>query len=222
VFPDPGEGAARPILERVAERGRPEREALLQRVIQEAGAIHLQVVPVKDHASVASKVGRLVAERPTEWGNEKRVVAWRHPLIESLGLEEELAAAGVPVSFTDPGSEDGLAKTRKEVTEAFVGVTSAEFCVAASASLVLKTRPGQPPSVSLVPTIHVAVIELHQIIADLTELYALLKWDPGHRREGLTRCLTFISGPSQTGDIEMVLINGAHGPREVHLFVITR
>ena len=69
-------------------------------------------------------------------------------------------------------------------------------------------------------TIHVAVIELEQIIADLQELYVLLKKDPGEKADGLTNCMTFITGPSKTADIELTMIHGAHGPRELYLYVI--
>ena len=73
---------------------------------------------------------------------------------------------------------------------------------------------------SLVPSIHVAVITLDQIIADLIELYALIKWDPDVQKEGLTNCMTYISGPSKTADVEATMVHGAHGPREVYVYVI--
>ncbi|MGD9972421.1 MAG: LUD domain-containing protein [Desulfatirhabdiaceae bacterium] len=73
----------------------------------------------------------------------------------------------------------------------------------------------------LVPSIHVAVIRLEQLLADLKELYALLRWDAGQQAEGLTHHMVMISGPSKTADIELVMVHGAHGPREVHLVVIT-
>ena len=85
----------------------------------------------------------------------------------------------------------------------------------------MKARPGQARSVSLVPSIHVAVITLDQIVRDLEELYALLRNDLGQSGEGLGRCTTFISGPSKTADIELTMVHGAHGPRALHLFVIT-
>ena len=110
---------------------------------------------------------------------------------------------------------------REKITHAFIGVTSADFCLADSATLVMKTRPGQARSVSLAPSIHVVVISLEQIIADLNELYAFLKYDTVHQKEGLTRCMTFITGPSKTADIEAIMVHGVHGPREVHLYVIT-
>jgi L-lactate dehydrogenase complex protein LldG len=92
--------------------------------------------------------------------------------------------------------------------------------MAETASLVMRTRAGQARSVSLVPSIHIAVIQLNQIIADLKELYALIKSDTEGHGEGLTNCMTFISGPSKTADVEATMVHGAHGPREVYVYVI--
>jgi L-lactate dehydrogenase complex protein LldG len=72
----------------------------------------------------------------------------------------------------------------------------------------------------LVPSIHLAVITADRIVADFKELYAALRWgDPSHAVD-LTNCLTFISGPSKTADIEATLVHGAHGPRALVLVVI--
>jgi L-lactate dehydrogenase complex protein LldG len=139
-----------------------------------------------------------------------------------------LSDQNVPVYITetgDSGSPDSGAgesrKIRREITESFIGVTSADFCVAETATLVMKTRPNQARAVSLLPLIHVAVIRLEQVLADLRELYATLKWEPAQKEEGLTNCTTMISGPSKTADIELVMVHGAHGPRELYLYVIT-
>jgi L-lactate dehydrogenase complex protein LldG len=68
----------------------------------------------------------------------------------------------------------------------------------------------------------VAVVESGRLIADLAELYALLRWDPDQRADGLSTCLTLVSGPSKTADIEATLVHGAHGPRALHLIVVDR
>jgi L-lactate dehydrogenase complex protein LldG len=102
-----------------------------------------------------------------------------------------------------------------------IGVTSADYAVAETATLAMKTRPGQPRCISLLPSIHVVVIRLDQLLADVNELYTLLKWDSNERAEGLTHSMTFITGPSKTADIEATLVHGAHGPREVVVIVLT-
>ncbi|MCP4545600.1 MAG: lactate utilization protein C [bacterium] len=172
--------------------------------------------------SAAREMAAIVLEQEPEWGAEKSVVAWRHPLVEGLKLPEALAPHRVPVHFCD---HDVSSPVEKQVfvtkaATACVGITSADFCLADSGTLVLKTRPGQALSVSIAPSVHMAVFAAEQIVADLKELYALLTCEPGHAAEGLTRSMTFVCGPSKTADIEATLIHGAHGPREVHIFII--
>jgi L-lactate dehydrogenase complex protein LldG len=207
-------------LEHIKNRTPEERKKLLATLIEAAGSINLKVISCEDINSVTAAIVDLVRDKDPEWGHKKSVVAWQHPLIENLNLTEALSPQEVTVFFTD------LQKTerenlRQQVIDSYIGITAADFCMADTATLVMRTRPGQARSVSLVPAIHIAVIELNQIIADLKELYALLKWDPKVKKEGLTNCMTFISGPSKTADIEATMVYGAHGPREVHVFVIT-
>jgi L-lactate dehydrogenase complex protein LldG len=129
----------------------------------------------------------------------------------------------IPVYVADrePGAADRLKAFRKHAEGAFIGITAADYCIAETATLTMKTRPGQPRCVSLLPSIHIAVIRLAQIISNLNELYTLLKWNPAAQAEGITRCMTVITGPSKTADIEATLVHGAHGPREVYIVVLT-
>lgn len=207
--------------EPLAPRSREAQLVLLDEMIAESVPINLKVVAHREIASVARDIGTLVVAKEPEWGREKRIAAWRHPLIDALDLPAVLEGVAVAVdviAVNGPGEQDAM---RQKVSEAYVGITAADFCLADSATLVMKSRAGQDRSVSLVPSIHIAVIRLDQILANLKELYYLLVNDPAHREEGLTPCMTFISGPSKTADIEATMVHGAHGPREVHLFVVT-
>jgi L-lactate dehydrogenase complex protein LldG len=209
----------RGILEHIKNRTPEERKKLLATLIEAAGPINLKVISCEDINSVTAAIADLVRDKDPEWGAKKSVVAWQHPLIENLNLPEALSPQDVTVFFTDL-KETESGNLRQHVIDSYIGITAADFCMADSATMVMRTRPGQARSVSLVPSIHVAVIELNQIIADLKELYALLKWDPQESKEGLTNCMTFISGPSKTADIEATMVHGAHGPRQVHVYVI--
>jgi len=210
----------RGILERIKNRTPEERKKLLATLIEAADPINLKVIACEDIGSVSAAIAKLVHDKDSEWRDPKSVAAWQHPLIRSLNLTDVLAEQGVPVFFTDL-QRTHQENLRQRIIASYIGITSADFCVADTATLVMKTRPGQARTVSLLPSIHVAVIKLDQIIADLKELYALLKWDPQERKEGLTNCMTFISGPSKTADIEATMVHGAHGPREVYIYVIT-
>jgi L-lactate dehydrogenase complex protein LldG len=210
----------RAVLQRIKTRTAEGRKKLLETLIEAAEPINLKVVAVNDIGSAAAAISELVQNKDPEWGSQKSVVAWQHPLIESLKLPDALADQGVPLFFADLQKIE-REHLRQRVIDSYIGITSADFCMADTATLVMRTRPGQARSVSLVPAIHIAVLKLNQIIADLKELYAVLKWDPQMSKEGLTNCMTFISGPSKTADIEATMVHGAHGPREVYIFVIT-
>lgn len=219
----------RQILDRISNRSRDEKQQLLDKLFEMAQPINLKVIASKDQAETTALISDLVREKQPEWGNEKTVVMWQHPLLESLNIRQALLAQNVPLYIT--AFEDNAVtaipavnqrqRLRKNIIDSYIGITSADFCMAETATLVMRTRPGQARSVSLVPSIHVAVITLDQIIADLKELYALLKWDPEVQKEGLTNCMTFISGPSKTADVEATMVHGAHGPREVYVYVIS-
>jgi L-lactate dehydrogenase complex protein LldG len=217
------------LLDRVRQRTAADRQVLLERLIEAGKPINLNVIPLPDSAYATAAIARLVTEKNPEWGEAKKVTAWRHPLIESLNLPEALDRPQVPVHVTAPippaaGSEFDQTereRQRADIIASFIGVTSADFCLADTATLVLRNRPGQPRSVALVPSIHIAVITLDQIVADMKELFALLRWVAHFRPEGLSNYMSFISGPSKTADIEATMVHGAHGPREVHLIILT-
>ena len=69
--------------------------------------------------------------------------------------------------------------------------------------------------VSLLPPRHLAVVPAERVLNDLDELFLVVP-DPAV----LTSSMVLIGGPSRTGDIEMILTLGVHGPREVSLVVV--
>ena len=213
----------RRLLEKIADRDTHSRLALLDRLIEAGKLVNVTVMVKKGAASAAASISKIAAEKCAEWGDQKLVVAWDHPIINSLALSTVIGPSGIPIYFaeSEPGTVDRQEAFRKHAERAFIGITAADYCIAETATLTMKTRPGQPRCVSLLPSIHIAVIRIEQILSNLKELYALLKWNPTERAEGLTRCMTLITGPSKTADIEATLVHGAHGPRELTIVVLT-
>jgi L-lactate dehydrogenase complex protein LldG len=218
------------LLAKIRNRTSHEKQKLLTDLVEQSQPLNLKVILSKDAAAVTYDIIKIIQEKQPEWGRSKQVMAWKHPLIESLDLVAALKKENihVPVNYAEliwnpqngESPESGREKIRHCISGSFIGVTSADYCLAETATLVMKTRPGQARAVSLVPSIHIAVIEIDRIIANLKELYALISLDDS-MPEGLTNCMTFITGPSKTADIEAVMVHGAHGPRELYLFVIT-
>lgn len=93
-----------------------------------------------------------------------------------------------------------------------VVVTEARLGIAETGTIVLEHGPGQGRrAISLVPDTHVCVVQADQVVADVPDAVALL--DPG-------RPQTWISGPSATSDIELDRVEGVHGPRNLHVFLV--
>ena len=78
---------------------------------------------------------------------------------------------------------------------------------------------GQMRGVSLLPPVHVAVAQTSQVIATLANYLLLAQAAGVDLQQYLTSCVSFVTGPSRTGDIELKLTIGVHGPGELHLLL---
>jgi len=219
------------ILAKISGRSREERIALLDSLTHRCHLSNITIGTGESPADAAQFIVRLVQEKRVETGKPGGVAVWRHPLLNQLKLAEACAHLEPPLRlyFTADGCSESNAQVdskirdriRRQVVNTTIGVTSVDYCLAESATLVLRTRPGLARSVSLVPPVHVAVISLKDVIANLEELYVLLSHAGNTDTADITNCMTFISGRSTTRDIEAVAVPGVHGPGEVHIFVVT-
>lgn len=94
------------------------------------------------------------------------------------------------------------------------GVTSVRGAVADTGAVVLWPTPAEPRLMSLVPPVHVAVLDAAAIHDSLAEMIAVEKW-----AEGMPTNALLISGPSKTADIEFTLVFGVHGPKELIVLI---
>jgi L-lactate dehydrogenase complex protein LldG len=92
-------------------------------------------------------------------------------------------------------------------------ITQAHAAIAETGTLIAWPGPDEPRSLSLVPPIHFVLLDGARIHADL--LSAMTDW-AGH----LPTNLLLISGPSKTADIQQTLAYGAHGPKELIVFLL--
>ena len=106
--------------------------------------------------------------------------------------------------------ENASAKT---LFETDLGITSAQFGIAETGTLVLESKREFHRLTSLVPPIHVCLLEAKNIKQTLGEILETLEKD-------LSPTITFITGPSRTSDIELTLAIGVHGPAELHVIIL--
>jgi L-lactate dehydrogenase complex protein LldG len=116
----------------------------------------------------------------------------------------------LPTSVTAVRDEE-LSPAELDAVEGVI--TSATVAIAETGTIVLSHGPGEGRrAVSLVPDLHICVVRTDQIIADVPDAVGLL--DPD-------RPQTWISGPSATSDIELSRVEGVHGPRSLHVVLVS-
>jgi L-lactate dehydrogenase complex protein LldG len=210
----------------VLRRSREERLTLLDLLIQRARITGMSVMSCPGINAATRAVVALVRQKSSGRDNSVAAVAWRHPLIDRLMLEPEVSALTPPVRLYRAGldnlssSESARLQSRHQVAAAIFGITSAEWCLADTATLVSRTLAGRDRWMSIVPPVNIVVLPLDTLIANLKELYALLICEAEVSEPALTNYMSLISGPSTTRDIESIPVTGAHGPREVHIVVV--
>jgi len=116
-----------------------------------------------------------------------------------------------------PGVRSGITdreELRTLCATADIGITSADYVLADTGTLVLLSRPQEARLISLLPPAHLAVVPRERILTGLDELLTVLP----HPAEQ-TSSMVLITGPSRTADIEQILVRGVHGPGQITVVI---
>ncbi|MDQ6663888.1 MAG: lactate utilization protein [Acidobacteriota bacterium] len=168
-------------------------DRMLERVAALAGKT-LQASPAGALAYVAETMGG------------KPAVASNAPFLRDCGIAElPNVRSGI----------EGRAELRELCGTCAFGITSADYALADTGTLVMLSSPQEARMISLLPPAHIAVVPAHKILSGLDELLTLLP-----RPSEQTSSMVLITGPSRTGDIEQILVRGVHGPGEIHVIVV--
>ena len=158
---------------------------------------------------------------------------------EGIGEPDARSPGGGPAA-------DLIEQYKASLFEADIGITTADYAIADTGTLVLLSKKVPNPDetrrtpneneeaegqhgpradgeqhrlISLVPPIHICLLDRSRIVANLTDLLTVVHRD-AYMSGGPPLAMTFISGPSRTADIELTLTRGVHGPREVHVLLV--
>jgi L-lactate dehydrogenase complex protein LldG len=187
-------------------------DALLARFTEELERLTGHVHLAQNDAEVVAAVRAILAENVVE-----HVLAWDFQHIPAAGLEDALRADGVEITFPDLYGDDRQ-DDAAHIRAAGAGIIGADAALATTGTLVLSTAPGRGRTPTVLPPRLIAIITLDQLLPNIEG------WLARERAEGLSVMrdsanVAFVTGPSRTGDIEMVLVLGVHGPGEVHVIV---
>lgn len=136
----------------------------------------------------------------------RHVVASNAPFLRECGVT---ALPGVRSGFYDK------AELREACATADLGITSADYALADTGSLVMIASPREARLVSLLPPVHLAIVPRERLLTGLDELFTLLP-QPAEQASSMV----LITGPSRTADIEQILVRGVHGPGEIHVVIV--
>ncbi len=133
-------------------------------------------------------------------------VASNSPYLAECGI---CSLTDVRSGITDREELRGLCAT------ADFGITSADFAIASTGSLVMIASPAEARLISLLPPVHIAVVPCSRLLTSLDELFTRVP-DPAR----VSSSMVLITGPSRTADIEQILVRGVHGPGEIHVVLV--
>jgi len=142
----------------------------------------------------------------------KLLVRWDVEELEDLDLDAPLDEGGVEVVVWRD-----LADFREVAGRADIGLSTASWAIAETGTLVLEGGPGMGRTVTLLPPTYVAVVPVDRILRTVPE--AIEKYAESGAG-GVPANVCFHTGPSRSGDIEMALFVGMHGPGDVHVVLV--
>ncbi len=166
--------------------------------------------PVDLFVRKANAVHTRTSMVPTVAGVSEVVV--RH--IEDNGLDDAIVVA--------PGLEgvqwsNRLAVERRAARGSDqLSVTGAFAGIAETGSVMLLSGLESPTTLNFLPEDHIVVLRESRIVPHPEDAWALLR----EERSSMPRTVNLICGPSKTGDVELVILEGAHGPRRFHVVVV--
>ncbi|MBN2369310.1 MAG: LUD domain-containing protein [Vicinamibacteria bacterium] len=182
----------------VAPRTAGDHAAEMDRLLTEIDAL-CGVAERLDAYAIGGALKRLVAEQGV-----RRASLWPTPRLQALRIEDRLRQHGVEI--VSPRAD------KNDLAGCDLGVTEVDFALPETGTLCLLSSPDKPRAVSLLPRIHLAILDGGALRADLHQVFAEAK---NHS------CLILISGPSRTADIELTVTLGVHGPSALHVWALS-
>lgn len=145
-------------------------------------------------------------------GQLKQREAWEHVAAHKTELTQRaVTALELPALFVDAGY-DVHALERCDV-----GITECDALVAQTGTLVVTSRSSGGRALSVLPPHHLVIARREQLVADLPAAFEAIqqKYAPNY-----PSMISLVTGPSRTGDIERILVLGAHGPKKLTVILI--
>jgi L-lactate dehydrogenase complex protein LldG len=185
------------------------------------------VLGSSERVAPGEAVEDVVARRIAAWASQLEHPAGRDTAVDVLswaadelpvpGLQEHLAELGIRL-FIPSEMHDSAERARAANT--MIGLTGVTAAFASTGTVALAPGPGRSRVASLLPLYHLVLVPMSRIHTTVEE------WLDAQREAGrlddlFRQCgqMAFVTGPSKSADIELILALGVHGPQVVHAVV---
>ena len=181
----------------------------------EAGKIRVSVTRCTADG-LAAAIAAIVGAGVPETGEACDVVCAADERFEKAGLYDALRAQDRVAKLTVWDSALGQENVDAALVATY-GVTYAAGGIAETGTIVQPTCPTCGRAISLLPLVHVAIVDAASIVPTMLEVMQGFEASD----DKLPSQVCFISGPSATADIELVRVEGVHGPMYVHYVIVS-
>ena len=121
-------------------------------------------------------------------------------------VQNVLRVAGIP-----------FVSRQEDFLESKIGITRCEYLIARLGTIMVSSHQSPGRKISVYPDIHLVLGYTSQLVPDLKHAFSAIRKKYQHNYPSM---ISLITGPSRTADIEKTLVLGAHGPRELFVFLI--
>lgn len=179
------------------------RAEIVDTFVEKAKAVSSTICRVNSETDVPGAVADYLRENNLPQDITMAPESW----LESLNWEEDQL---LNIRRGNPENED------------MVGLTPAFTAIAETGTLVIASGAQCPSTLNFMPDYHLVALRASQICGDLEDAFDRLRqtYAKNGKHFVMPRTLNMITGPSRTGDIELTIHLGAHGPRSLHIILI--
>jgi L-lactate dehydrogenase complex protein LldG len=180
-----------------------DERSLVETFKQQLESVGGHCIVVSDESELTTALKHVVGEIEANGLETRRVALSDSPLLGVI--MRDLEAQGHEIAVTPPASD---------LFQFDIGITSAQAAIAETGTLVLEQARERNRLVSLLPPVHIAIVNAGDICATMSEAITRAR-----NESATSSAITFITGPSRTADIELTLTIGVHGPKELYVIV---
>ena len=178
---------------------------------------------MNEHLEVFKTRAEAVSAEVHHFKDHAQALAFIQAFLREAGVTAEPGCGAIwaPGSFLEATGREqlaGIAGLGFEVSQAAcaaarVGISQLDWGIAGTGTLVQDVTAVAQRLVSSLPLIHLALLGSDRILKDMGSV--LQRLHPSQ-----ANCISFITGPSRTADIERVLTIGVHGPERLVIVLV--